>query len=286
MRFKMHWLVQLGLQDHTLRKIKEALDDTNSSYTFFGFTKEEIYTGLDYELFKQHNKFISMSYIKALKLSRSEYLSEHNFSEIEDLSKKEINNIINKIQDSYFYENPNNFDQYYYENLKLPMVNSDRIFLQIQDNLNAKFSSPKFIKPSSDTKAFNGGVIEANETIEEYINRTPRQSYWMQEIALISELKEIDKEYRFFVLKDQVLTGSMYMDNKVVTVSSNVPHDVWQKAEEYAKLYMPSELFGMDIAVMKNGEYRIMEYNPFNCCGIYDCDMRKVFSTLNEYYKD
>lgn len=282
----MHWLIQLGLQDHTLHRIKKALDETNSSYTFFGFTTEEIYTGLDYEIFKHHEKFISMSYIKALKLSKCEYLSENNFSDIEELSKKEISNVINKIQDSYFYESPNNFDQYYYENLKLPMVNSDGVFLKIEDNLNAKFPSPKFIKPSTDTKAFNGGIIEANETIEEYINRTPRQSYWMQEIALISEPKEIEKEYRFFVFKDQVLTGSMYMDNKVVTVSPFIPNDVWKKAEEYAKLYTPSSLFGMDIAVMKNGEYRIMEYNPFNCCGIYDCDMKKVFSAMNEYYKD
>lgn len=282
----MHWLIQSSLRDDNLHRIKSALDKTNSYYTFFGFTIDEVYTGLDYSEFKKHDKFISMSYIKGLRLSYSEFISANNFSDSKDLSPQELTEIINKIRQSYFYEEPNNFDQYYYENLNLPMVNKNPIFLKVEDNLNASFTEDKFIKPSSDTKAFNGGVLKAGETIQEYVSRTPHQKYWMQEFALISELQEIDKEYRFFVLNKEVLTGSMYMDNGIVKTSPIIPSDVLNIAQEYSKLYSPSELFGMDIAVMKNGEYKIMEYNPFNCSGIYECDMVKVFSILNEYYKN
>lgn len=283
--YNMHWLIQSGLLDHTLHAIKKALDHTKSEYTFCGFTVEGHFTGLNYDDFKKHEKFISMSYIKALRYTTTGVTSREYLTDSAHLSDDEIQNVLKKIEDSYFYKNPDNFDQSKTLHLNLPFLNSEALFVPIVDNMELTFSEPKFVKPSTDAKAFNGGILDVGVSLRDFILTMPRQDYWDKEIALISPLQDIHSEYRFFVYKDEVITGSRYILNKIVDVSEVIPKDVYDAAERYAKLFHPDEVYTLDIALMSNGEYKIVEYNAFNCSGVYLADLNKLFARLNEIYQ-
>jgi len=283
----MHWLVDLSLRDDRLRQIKDALDKTSSSHTYFGLTTEEhTFTGIDYDIFNQHDNFIALSYINAIKICTTDEFTKHNLYKFESLSEKEINNVMSKMRKSFFYDDDKKFDQFYYSNLGLPLLNDKPIFISLIGQEELTFDTEKFIKPSKDLKAFTGGLIQPHQTIKDFVEKGRYQAGWNEEIALISEVKEIEAEYRFFVLDDKVITGSRYILNKEVIPSPIVPKDVLDVADEYAKLYKPHDLFTMDIAVMKNGEYKIVEYNAFNGSGHYECDLVKLFSVLNEVYKN
>lgn len=283
----MHWLVDLSLRDDRLRQIKDALDKTNSSHTYFGLTTEEhTFTGIDYEIFNQHDNFIALSYINAIKICTTDLFTKYNLYNFESLSEKEINNVMSKMKKSFFYDDDKKFDQFYYSNLGLPLLNDKPIFLSLIGQEELIFDTEKFIKPSKDLKAFTGGLIQPHQTIKDFVEKGRYQAGWNEEIALISEVKEIEAEYRFFVLDDKVITGSRYIFNKEVIPSPIVPKDVLDVADEYAKLYKPHDLFTMDIAVMKNGEYKIVEYNAFNGSGHYECDLVKLFNVLNDVYKN
>ena len=279
----MHYLIDLSLPDHRLHDIKNALDKTNSNYTFFGLISEEnIFTGIDYDIFKINEKFIAISYINAIKLCTGNSFSQKNLFNSDHLTEGEIDNILLKMKNAFFYDDEIKFDQSYYSTLGLPLLNDNAHFIDINGNEGMKFEKDMFIKPSKDLKAFVGGIIKEGQTIEDFVKNGRYQAGWQTEIALIAEVKDIYSEYRFFVLGDEVITGSRYIINGEVVTSTIIPEELLNTAKEYAKLYTPHKLFTMDIAVMKNGDYKIVEYNAFNGSGHYECDLFKLFDKLNK----
>jgi len=55
-----------------------------------------------------------------------------------------------------------------------------------------------------------------------------------------------------------------------------------KEAEEYAKLYRPADIFVMDLAKTKEGT-KIVEYNCWNCSGLYHTNIEKLFFEVDNY---
>ncbi|AQW88898.1 hypothetical protein FDH34_gp547 [Serratia phage BF] len=179
------------------------------------------------------------------------------------------------------------FDQAYYSsNLQLPLLNSTPTILDLSNekDLYASFSIPKFVKPSSDLKAFTAGIMEEGEVIKYFIENHYHRTNYAEETALVHDVVDIDAEYRFICLNGEVITGSMYRKNNQLVLSSEIPKIVLDTADEYALLYRPSEIYTMDLAETPNG-IKIVEYNCWNGSGLYKMDTMKLFSTIHEYYK-
>lgn len=182
--------------------------------------------------------------------------------------------------------NQQRFDQAYYSTLDLPLLNSNPLILNLSNekDLYASFSTEKFVKPSSDLKAFTAGILEAGEVIKFFIEKGYYRSGYTEETALVHDVVEIDAEYRFICLNGEVITGSMYRKNNQLVLSPEIPKIVLDTAAEYAKLYEPSDIYTMDLAETPNG-IKIVEYNCWNGSGLYKMDIKKLFSTIQEYYK-
>ena len=65
----------------------------------------------------------------------------------------------------------------------------------------------------------------------------------------------------------------------MVKPDSFVPAEILETAKEYALLYQPEKVFVMDIAHTEDG-YEIMEYNCFNCSGMYMINRESVYQKL------
>ena len=81
----------------------------------------------------------------------------------------------------------------------------------------------------------------------------------------------------------KIVSGSAYRQNGIVGYNKIVPDIVWDKAREYAKLYKPADIFTIDLARLDDGSIRIIEYNCFNCSGVYLCDMVETFYAIKDY---
>lgn len=182
--------------------------------------------------------------------------------------------------------NQRNFDQAYYSQFDLPLLNSTPEILNLSDSkdLYASFSVPKFVKPSSDLKAFTAGIMEPGEVLKYFIENHYHRSGYVDETALVHDVVEIDAEYRFICLNGEVISGSQYRRNNSTIYSSEIPQIVLDTADVYSKLYEPSEIYTMDLAETPNG-IKIVEYNCWNGSGLYHMDTKKLFSTIQEYYK-
>jgi len=106
-----------------------------------------------------------------------------------------------------------NFSYYnYIENYGSEMLNFG---CEISPIKNIKFEDSVFIRPNDDLKQFSGTIMGFDEFFEwktklndlysdRYCSVTP------DTMAVISKIKKIKKEYRFFVVGKKVVTGSIY----------------------------------------------------------------------------
>lgn len=181
------------------------------------------------------------------------------------------------------------FDQAVYiknENVKPVLLNGDARIVPVKRFLDHEFEREYFVKPSTDLKAFKGGLIQPGYTLRQFLYEDGMVDAHLEsfiknnEPIVIARPQEVKREYRFFVVHGEVITGSQYMFDGHVLYSDIVPAPVQFTANEYARLYQPASVFTMDLCTLANGEIKIVEYNCVNCSGVYHTDIAKFAKAL------
>lgn len=281
------WLIQSnGFKDSYLFEIAESLKIFNIEFKDFGVVKNGI-TNLTEILKPEYTDYnfitrggtIFLGILEKIRYENKDlsYLDNKLLKEIIDNSNFWIDKLLNSID--YTVQN---FDQQNYSKLGLPLLNSDARYFDYSRIKNYEFTKETFIKPSRDLKSFNGGIIYAGETIQNYIARTGYSSPNIKtEKIVVSNIKEIIEEYRFFMHQNKILGCSRYMLNSKVEPSDFVPEELKKCAIEYSKFYNPAELYVMDLAVTPEG-IKIVEYNCWNASGFYHSNIRDIIFQVNE----
>lgn len=188
---------------------------------------------------------------------------------------------LDQLRRGIFYDEQK-FDQAYYSGLGLPLLNSDATLYLIAEHLGRSFGQEMFIKPSKDEKAFDAGILAPGQTIEAFIRDQPHARRWQDEVAVVAPRKAIIAEYRFFVVRQQVVTGSLYRLAGKPLFEASIPNSVMQAATDFARLYQPHAIFTMDLAETPDG-IRIVEYNCWNASRTYAADMAKIFGAVQDH---
>ena len=147
-----------------------------------------------------------------------------------------------------------------------------------------------FIRPDGDAKQFSGQTMfweEFEKWRESVINLEGESSMTTltgDDLVVMAPLKEIYAEYRFYVVDEKVITGSMYKQaNRVyyVNLTEHSEPELWAFAQQMVDLWSPNRAFALDIAMTENG-YEVIEINAINSAGFYACDMGKFVNAINE----
>jgi hypothetical protein len=277
------WLLQSsGFTTSYTEELAESLTDLNLNWDDFGIVEDTI-TNLENILHTSNDTYIVRGGTKLLRmLQETKSIKELNpFLTEEQLKNNKIH--LNSLKKSLDY-NEKRFDMEYYSTLGLPLLNSDIEMYTVYNLLYSEFEKDMFVKPSKDSKAFNGGIIHSGETLMNYLMRTPHRP--IDEIGgdtvIIAALRNIKEEYRFFMYKDTVLGSSRYMLYNKVNPCKNVPQELKDKAKEYGKLYNPSDIYVMDLCTFSNSdEVKIVEYNCWNCSGFYHSDIKSIIKQID-----
>lgn len=143
-----------------------------------------------------------------------------------------------------------------------------------------------FIRPSSGHKTFTGKVFETKHLEKDW--------EWVEEFAepesivIVSSVKVIEKEWRFIVAENEVITGSLYKQRIGGVVSSgkyreipmsdiiNIDNDDYA-AKELALMiadekYHCDPMYTIDICKTEKGIFHLLEIGSFSCAGLYDCN--------------
>lgn len=274
-----------NLPEKDIRLLMEGIKANNVDWHEFGvipFTNE--LTNFDDESADKilsADQVVMHSGIKLLSLPRTasnEYVAKV-FPLITDIRKAQ--ELYQKIMSGIFYTTPERFDQSTYTNLPIRdyMLNGNCEVVAFNDALLKRYFEEAFVKPGSDRKFFTAGVIQ-NMTLEQYLSGTMYQTGVMDGQqsfnVIIAPVERTLIEWRFYVINGKIATQSQYFKLGNVKHEPFVPEEAINVANEYVKLFSPQENpthFVMDIALLPNKTFKIVEYNCFNCSGLYSCDI-------------
>jgi hypothetical protein len=145
-----------------------------------------------------------------------------------------------------------------------------------------------FIRPSEDLKQFAGQVIEAKECadwLEDAMLCDTAGSYKLDANTkvVVAKPKNIQAEWRWFVVGGKVIDGSMYRCRNQLLKKHETDPIVIAEAQTFADKWLPDPCCVMDLALVDN-ELKVIEFNCINSSGFYNHNVNDIFAALYEYH--
>lgn len=162
------------------------------------------------------------------------------------------------------------------------LLNDDFIIGELLDlePIDEKF----FIRPTGNTKLFSGMVITKEEFFSWQTNERRENSPYIGESLMICTIKEIEAEYRFFVVNQEIITYSSYKVGNNIDTSKIPSKDLIIYTQDMIDKFPLSKAFVIDVAETNSG-YKVVEYNNINTSGLYGCDEISLVKKINELYE-
>ena len=142
-----------------------------------------------------------------------------------------------------------------------------------------------FIRPNHDGKEFSGRVAPSQELVNwsKKICDLNLPDFNNETEVWISEPKEIKKEWRLFIVDDEIVSTCRYMKNGELDVSdTDIPNEMIKFAKARIKEYRLYDVYVMDIAEIEEG-YKLIECNCFNGTGFYKHDIEGIVRAVNDF---
>lgn len=130
-----------------------------------------------------------------------------------------------------------------------------------------------FIRPDSNMKSFRAGVfnLQVLNTIHALKSELGRDE---TTLVLVSGRRSIAREWRFFVYKNEIVTGSLYLvgEERIdERVKGGYLEEYLDQVLKQVGWY-PELLYTVDICESE-GELFVLELGSFSCAGEYGCDL-------------
>jgi hypothetical protein len=130
-----------------------------------------------------------------------------------------------------------------------------------------------FIRPDSNMKTFRAGIFDLQKlnTIAAIGSELSRD---MTTLVLVSQKRSISREWRFFIYKNEIVTGSLYLvgeDRIDERIKGGHLEDYLNRVLQQVDWY-PELLYCVDICESE-GELYILELGSYSCAGEYGVDL-------------
>lgn len=160
------------------------------------------------------------------------------------------------------------------------MLNSDSIINKINNIVIPTDWDTVFARPLKDNKLFTGGLFRVDDLMMAIETKILNPKTENEEI-IISQQKNIESEYRLFIVDGHIVTGSLYKMRNQVIISEFVDDKVLKFANDCLQEWQPSKVFTLDVAITDNG-CKIIEVNNFSSAGLYKSDVEKLVVAIEK----
>ena len=171
------------------------------------------------------------------------------------------------------------YKEYYKENL----LNYDSTIHLFGDLV---LSRDSFVRPTLDTKTFTGKVFTPEEwtTFKEHSLTNGHTTTLSKETQVqLASLKNVQKEFRFYIVDGKIVTSSLYREGCFVRYSDIVDQGATDYCNEMLKVFQLAPAFVMDIC-LTDGDWKIIECGCLSCAGLYKANIPKLLMALEDYY--
>lgn len=128
-----------------------------------------------------------------------------------------------------------------------------------------------FVRPLLDTKSFNGGIYNRN-------------TLSFNGICVVAPIKEIKKEFRFFVINGEIIGSTQYKLNGELYSSYIVDEGAKEFASKMIKKFK-FDGYVIDIAQVDD-DYKIVELNCLNASGFYEINLNSFINGVINFYEN
>lgn len=182
---------------------------------------------------------------------------------------------------------------YYYPHFKR-MLNDEYLFLPLAALLDKKdfvfdtlgADDAVFVRPDSGNKTFTGALCY-RERFDYDLRLMTTYDPPPETMCLISTPKNVEKEWRFFVVNGRILCGSQYKPGRHNIVGTSIHDDghvAWRVAEQAVEQadWEPDYAWCIDICKVASGSYYVLEIGSFSSAGLYECSTRMLVEEINK----
>lgn len=199
-----------------------------------------------------------------------------------------LNALQNPIYASGVFMDAEKFNlQNYLLQWKHKMLNYDSIFCSLAEFITHDYlgESEWFLRPIGDDKSFSGTLMDFKgiQKMAENLKNSNNSLLNADTRIAFSSPKEIEKEWRHFIVDRKIVSTSRYRMGGETSISSiDIPDALINFVNQCIEEYIPHPIFVMDTA-LSNGTYYIIECNCFNGTGFYQHDIPSIIREVNKY---
>ncbi len=154
---------------------------------------------------------------------------------------------------------------------------ADRLFATFGPN------DEVFARPTGVSKVFAGRCIYRDD----WETALAPTRYDLETTILVSSPREIGREWRFVVVGNALVSECQYARDGRRNLEPGAPKEVAAFANHIlgSVSWRPAEVFVLDICEV-DGEYRVVEFNPFETSGVYFGNLEAIVRTVGEAAAD
>lgn len=161
------------------------------------------------------------------------------------------------------------------------IVSDDYYFLDAVSIKERGLGTPKFIRPTSGSKAFSGNVYSQQKFEEEFKFMTQNKNIDPFITCLIANPTPIKREWRVVFVNQLMSSGSQYMVDSNLNLKAELPEEVGSYAEKLVASsngYFQNIFdFVIDVGEVNSG-LKMIEINAFETASFYAADLDKIYS--------
>ena len=182
--------------------------------------------------------------------------------------------------------NDNHDFMVYKDHYKENLLNFDSKICKVKDSIDWLPNEIKFIRPTKDSKAFNGNTFNQHEWedgVEHNLHNYKGKVFNEDTLIQVSTVKKIYQEIRCWVVNGKVITASNYKIGSNVTYKRVIDEEPLQYAQSMVDKFQLNEAFVIDICETENG-WKIVECGCINCAGFYEADLFKMLIAIEDHF--
>jgi hypothetical protein len=154
-------------------------------------------------------------------------------------------------------------------------------FHKLSEVLNTIWTQPVFVKPNNDLKLFPGIIIPCGTSLQSNLSNITIAEYHTEaDVVLVSQnLNHIDSEYRCFIIDGKIIfVGSGRQKNG--TYKYAYDREAKNFCKIVKKIYEPTHTYVLNIARLKNGEFKVVKFSCLQCSRMNDADKSEIIEPL------
>lgn len=137
-----------------------------------------------------------------------------------------------------------------------------------------------FIRPDTNDKLFTGEVV-AKGRFDSFMNWIYVEENISEQLCVVAPTVNFVSEWRLFIADGKVVAGSQYKDGYCLHCDPSWSEEATVFAEKVAAKWSPHPFYVLDVGLLTDGNYRVVECGSANCAGIYQADPKPIVEAMS-----